>query len=214
MKKNSNISPCAVKDLKGAEYNPRRLSQERKEMLIKAMEEFGDISGIVFNIRTGNLIAGHQRVKQLKPEYKIFKSSLTKPDKLGTVAMGYIDTPMGRWEYREVDWDIHKEKSANLAANKQGGEWDTVKLGDILKELESVNMDLKLVGFTEGEYLNILANLEVPDIVIPDGDTLINSGIEYGDNKNYTLIVYCNDFKEQFEIQELLRKKGVKVEVK
>lgn len=35
--------------------------------LQKSMAEFGDLSGIVFNRRTGNLIGGHQRIKIIDP---------------------------------------------------------------------------------------------------------------------------------------------------
>ena len=45
-----------VKNLKPAPYNPRKISDKKLEMLGKSMTEFGDLSGIVRNVKTGNLI--------------------------------------------------------------------------------------------------------------------------------------------------------------
>ena len=97
------------------------------------MEEFGDLSGIVFNIKTGNLIGGHQRVSQLDPKWKITKTK--HKDNKGTVAVGHIETPNGDWVYREVEWNPKKETMANIAANQHGGEFDIPMLGTLLTEL-------------------------------------------------------------------------------
>ncbi len=107
-----------VKDLKPAGYNPRKITKAQLERLKKSLQEFGDLSGIVFNVRTQTLIGGHQRNKALDPSWPIIKEPQT--DATGTVAAGYIETPHGRFVYREVDWPETKEKMANIAANKQG----------------------------------------------------------------------------------------------
>ena len=103
-------------------------------MLGKSMQEFGDLSGIVVNVRTGRMIGGHQRVKHLDPSWPIKKES--HEDVIGTVALGHIETPWGRWQYREVDWDEQKEKAANVAANQHGGQFDLPLLSDILLDLD------------------------------------------------------------------------------
>lgn len=112
------------------------------------------------NVRTGNLIGGHQRIKTLDPTWRIVKR-FTK-DPVGTVAIGYIDTPeQGRLSYREVDWELKREKAANLAANKIQGEWDNEKLASVLTQLVELP-EFQLTGFTDQE-----ANLIIeafPDI--------------------------------------------------
>ncbi len=134
-----------VKDIKPASYNPRKITQKQLDSLAKSMAEFGDLSGIVVNKKTGNLIGGHQRLKCLDPEWSIEISPYS--DNSGTVAIGYIDTHSGRIAYREVVWSLQKEKAANLAANNQGGENDDAKVLDILKELKDVgDIDLDLTG--------------------------------------------------------------------
>lgn len=106
-----------IADLKGAPYNPRDISPEAASGLRFSMESFGDISGIVFNVRTGQLVAGHQRMDQLKTEHgdKLVMEPNNGPDD----GKGYvIKTSDGQeWNVRVVDWDELREKAANIAAN-------------------------------------------------------------------------------------------------
>ena len=136
-----------IKDLKPAGYNPRKITEEKLQMLAKAMREFGDLSGIVFNCRTGNLIGGHQRVKNFDPAWEVVKEPYQ--DGVGTTAEGHIETPFGKWKYREVDWPKKKEAAANIAANKHGAMWDFPKLADILIELDTGAFDMELTGFSD-----------------------------------------------------------------
>ncbi len=140
---------ASIEDLRPAAYNPRIISPEKLEMLRKAMAEYGDLSGVVFNIRTGQLVGGHQRVKHFDPAWPIHKEPYY--DQTGTVALGYIETPDGRWTYREVDWDHKKEMAANIAANKHGGDWDEDLLDQILLDLYQTGLEMPLTGFTDEE---------------------------------------------------------------
>lgn len=151
-----------IKDLKPAKYNPRNITDKKLKMLSDSMLEFGDLSGIVFNIKTKRLVAGHQRIKQLDPLWKIEK----KPhkDKTGTVATGYVVTPQGRWQYREVDWSEKKELAANIAANAHGGEFDIPKLKDIIVSIDDGSIDMGLTGFDDNEIKVILDFEKIPDL--------------------------------------------------
>jgi DNA modification methylase len=122
------------------------------------MEEFGDLSGIVLNLRSRHLVGGHQRLKNLDPAWKITKT--TQHDKTGTVAVGYIRTPFGLFTYREVDWPESKELAANLAANKISGEWDNVKLAPILEDLMKTPDLFKVTGFSLQEANLIIEGIE------------------------------------------------------
>ena len=55
----------SIGDLEHADYNPRKIGDRALHVLGEAMVRFGDLSGIVFNRRTGRLIGGHQRTKHL-----------------------------------------------------------------------------------------------------------------------------------------------------
>lgn len=147
--------------LKASSYNPRRISDKQLDMLGKAMKEFGDLSGVVVNVRTGSLIGGHQRLKHLDPSWEIIKEP--EIDDTGSIAVGYILTPFGKWNYREVDWPEKKEKAANIAANQHGGEFDVPALSNLVLELNDGILDLDLLGF-EQEKLGILLNLSALDL--------------------------------------------------
>ena len=140
-------APRTVGQIHPAEYNPRKISDERLALLGKSMAEFGDISGLVVNLETGNLVGGHQRLKHLDPAWTIKKKAVK--DNTGTVALGTIQTPNGAWSYREVRWPAEKERVANLAANQHRGEWDTAALEAMLKDMPEV--DRLLAGFTVGD---------------------------------------------------------------
>ena len=158
------------------------------------MREFGDLSGVVVNVKTGNVIGGHQRLKHLDPAWEILKKPVT--DAVGTVALGYIDTPFGRWQYREVDWDEKREKAANVAANKHGGEFDVPLLKDLLIELDDGAFDLKLTGFSQSELeklINYEGNVK-PEV--PLGSA-------------YEVIVTCADESEQKKVFDRLTGEGM-----
>ena len=146
-----------VGDLRPAEYNPRKISPDQLKALARSLAEFGDLSGIVFNRKTGNMIGGHQRVKTLDPDSLIVISEEGKmqfdgdADGARSIAVGYVDTPFGRLVYREVSWSEQKERAANLAANKHGGEWDIPKVKELLVSLDDGKFDLSLTGFDEKE---------------------------------------------------------------
>lgn len=143
-----------IKDLNPAEYNPRKISDKQLELLNKSMKEYGDLSGIVFNVATGNIIGGHQRTKLLNPEAIIQKEDCQ--DETGTTAIGYVITSEGKFSYREVNWTEQKEKAANIAANKGGGEWDFTKLKDLMEDLDDGQFDLELTGFDTQEIKNLM----------------------------------------------------------
>jgi hypothetical protein len=138
-----------VKDLNASPYNPRKITDSQLKMLGKSMKEYGDLSGIIFNVQTGNLIGGHQRLKHLDSEWEIEKEPST--DDIGTVAVGIVKTSFGDWYYREVDWPVEKEKAANIAANAHGGEFDIPRLKDLVLEFNKDDFDLDLLGFGSGQ---------------------------------------------------------------
>jgi hypothetical protein len=143
-KKNETQSyPCIKKiklsEIKGAEYNPRKISNEALGRLTKSLAELGDLQPITVNVRTGNtIIGGHQR-------FKIYQA-------------------MGREEIDVwlVDLSEEKEKAANLALNNLAGEFDTEALKNLIEEIDSSEMDLQITGFSD-EYLKNLMSATIPD---------------------------------------------------
>jgi hypothetical protein len=152
-------------DLNAADYNPRKISTEGLARLGKALEELGDLSGIVKNIRTGNQVTAHQRLKCIPEDTEIhITDRYDPPTEKGTVAEGYILFAGEKHKYREVDWPIEKEKIANLAANNQGGENDDTKLSTLLADLKlTPDVDLTLTGLDDSMLDNLLDNMAPKD---------------------------------------------------
>src|ERR1700737_257526 len=172
------INNLTVKNLKGAKYNPRSITTARLNKLKDSIDTFGDLSGVVFNVRTKTLVSGHQRLKTIgDAETKIVQTACS--DKLGTVSTGYIqaktDKGQVRIPFRSVDWDVLKEKAANIAANAHGGNFDKEKLALVLADLEKAkSFDIEIVGL---DALT-LKSLRLPK----DGDKPGTDFKEYGED--------------------------------
>lgn len=126
--------PLKLTDLKPAPYNPRKITAEAMAGLKTSLVQFGDISGIVWNSRTGNLVCGHQRLASLKALHGD-KVALATDAKAGTAR---VETPDGQsYNVRVVDWPIETERAANVAANSPhiAGEFND-GLGDLLKAIQ------------------------------------------------------------------------------
>ena len=64
------LGKCEIKkmnliDLRLADYNPRKMSDEAYDGLGKSIDRFGLLGYIVWNKRTGNIVSGHQRYRYL-----------------------------------------------------------------------------------------------------------------------------------------------------
>ena len=132
-------------ELKPYPNNPRQISQEQFERLGNSMEEFGDLSGIVFNAKDGYLISGHQRVASLKERYGESAVEIKITEEKDGEKRGFVEPE--HIQYREVSWDEGKSGLARLAANKHGGEWDDDLLQEELDKLVKLDVNIELSGF-------------------------------------------------------------------
>jgi len=152
-------------DLTPDPRNPNRMTPEDREGLKRALAEFGDLSGIIWNRRTGLLVAGHQRMSvlgQIKPEKTLV---LQTPDQTGTVATGYIEADGRRYSYREVEWDEARAHQAMLAANRWGrrGHDDQEVLVGLLEDLQTAGLDIDLTGYDADDLTDILGSDDTPE---------------------------------------------------
>jgi ParB-like chromosome segregation protein Spo0J len=134
------IQYALIDDLQPADYNPRVDLQEGDsefEKLKKSIQEFGFIDPIIYNTNTDRIIGGHQRWKAAK--------SLG----MEKVPVVYVDLPE------------EKEKVLNIGLNKLGGAFDDAKLGELLSELEELNVDMSLTGLEDFEIDGYIASLDM-----------------------------------------------------
>lgn len=120
-----------------APYNPRTITPEEQARLSKSLKEYGYVDLMVWNRRTNNIVGGNQRFIVLRDIFKWEKA-----------------------EFIEVDMDLIREKALNIALNKISGDWDNLKLIDLINELQSVNFDPETYGFSDHELQVILSASE------------------------------------------------------
>lgn len=135
--------------MKNYHKNPRILTEKQAKLLKRDLTELGDLSDIVHDINSDEIIGGNQRSTIMDVndcEIEIVKE-YDPPTKTGTVAEGYIHWQGERYTYRRVKWDKKRCEKANIVANKAGGTWDFETLAN---EFE-IN-DLTDWGFEEWEF--------------------------------------------------------------
>ena len=156
--------------------NPNRLDDATKAELARALAEFGDLSGVIVNRRTGLLIGGHQRADVLR-DGKLDVTDLPKPEPDGTVARGHLEHLGRRYAVRVVDWPEDKAHAALLAANRYGrrGEDDAAILKTLLEELDcgqttdTGQLLADLTGYDAAERERLATQYHV-DVVDQSGD--------------------------------------------
>ena len=149
-----------IEDLHPYHRNPRKISKEDFELLSSSLKEFGDLSGIIFNRTTNEVVGGNQRTQFFKGHADCVIviterfPEATKP--AGTVAQGYVVLEGEKFTYREVEWDEKKEERANILANKVSGTWDFDLLAnnwdlDTLLATGWKSFELGFAGFGTGD---------------------------------------------------------------
>jgi DNA modification methylase len=156
-----------ITDLKSSSYNPRKISDTQIKMLERDLEELGDLSGIVYDVNSGTLIGGHQRVKIFKNENPdiVIEKKYDKPTRTGTTAKGHFIWKDEQFSFRQVSWNEKQCKKANIVANKAGGDWDDELLIEFFDE-----EDLLDFGFSEDELSEIGFDVENLDTEETEGD--------------------------------------------
>lgn len=105
--------------------NPRQITSKRLERLKDTLSRLGDLSGVVHNLTTDEIIGGHQRVLVFEGASEtVILEKRDKPDSQGTVGLGYIIWKGKKYSYRQVRWSSKTAEEANIVANLGAGEWD------------------------------------------------------------------------------------------
>ncbi len=189
-------------DLSPNPRNPRKITDEKLKMLSKALTEFGDLSGFIFNRRTKRLSGGHQR-KQVMPEDCVitYTKQYETPTEAGTVAIGNVEWNGELYAYREVDVDEFTEKAMNIAANKGAGQWDYPLLTDWVLELDHNNFDLSLTMFDMEERENLFSG---------KAHDLLKNDKEASDQQQFIVAVHCENELQMEELFSELQGRGLK----
>lgn len=101
--------------LVGDPENPRTISEQSQKHLRESLRRFGDLGGIVFNKRTGQLVAGHQRLEQLRElhgDLQIVRAKVRGVEQYSIYVSEDVQFPV-----RVVDWSPEDQRIANVTAN-------------------------------------------------------------------------------------------------
>lgn len=106
--------------------NPRKITDKQLAKLEANIRELGDLSGIVHDLNTDEIISGNQRsrVIDINACEIVITEQYDEPDAQGTVAWGYVIFEGQKLNYRQVRWDEERRDKANITANSLGGDWD------------------------------------------------------------------------------------------
>lgn len=138
-----NIKRIKLADVKPAAYNPRRQlkpGEKEYEALKASISRWSLVEPLVVNLRTGNLVGGHQRYSVL-------------------LDLGHTEA-----EAAVVDLDEKQEKLLNVALNRIEGQWDYEKLQDLFEEFSAE--DIFATGYSDGELKTLFGGEdEDPDFL-------------------------------------------------
>jgi ParB-like chromosome segregation protein Spo0J len=140
-----------ISTLKPAPYNPRvalRPGDPRWERLQRSIREFDLVQPVVWNRRTGHVVAGHQRLAVLRAD-----------------GHEQVDCIV-------VDLALEREQALNVALNNPevGGEWDPDLLSGLLEDLADLpEFDATLTGFDE-QQLSDLMLIPAEQATLPTDD--------------------------------------------
>lgn len=108
------IKHVLIEKISPAAYNPREISDSAFEGLKESIKKFGLVDPLIINIKTGNLVGGHQRLK-------------------AAGSLGFKKVPVV-----EVNLSLAEEKALNITLNNQhiSGQYNQDTLQELLGELK------------------------------------------------------------------------------
>jgi len=133
MRKNLKIEYVALDELKPFAGNPRKNDQS-VDAVVKSIEAFGYTNPVLVRRENNEIIAGHTRLKALQ--------------RLGATDAAVIYLDLDETDART--YAIFDNKSVELA------DWDMPKLADLFVDLDQLNVDLDLTGFSTEEITELI----------------------------------------------------------
>jgi len=106
-----------IKDLKASPYNPRKSTKKQELHLMDSLKKFGVVEPIILNKRTGNIVGGHFRVRELKKlGYKEVECVIVDLNEDDEIELNIrLNANTGEWDYPMLDnWDAELLKDYGL----------------------------------------------------------------------------------------------------
>lgn len=136
----TEICTKKLSELKPSEYNPREMTETAAIGLGQSLERFGLLAHIVWNKKTGNIVGGHQRYKQLQ-DRGIEETDVIVVDLSDTEEMALNIALNSRTI--KGDFTIGAIEALRMTEARIGQVFQDIKLDDLLQELEKKNKKKK-----------------------------------------------------------------------
>lgn len=167
-------------ELVPADYNPRRIGPDALKRLARLLDEHGFVDPIIARREDRLIIGGHQRLAA--------NAMRKRPDERVPVIFlsGVSD---------------EKAKALNVALNNPHaqGEWDNDKLGGLLEELKSAELDVTaLTAFPSEDVGRLIAEAAGADPGAP--------GVNI--DASFQVAVECRDEEDQRAVYERMTAEG------
>jgi DNA modification methylase len=163
-----------LKDLKPNPLNPRKSSVTQDENLKKSLEKFGVVEPIVFNKRSGYIVGGHFRVRELKK-------------------LGYKEV-----ECVIVDLSPDDEKELLIRLNANTGDWDTDLLLQDWDADKLADWGVDMPQFETAETIEAKEDdYEIPDQI--QTDIVLGDLFEIGQHR-----LLCGDSTDSDSVAKLM----------
>ncbi len=181
-KKSAAPSLKTIADLKGDPHNPREISAEALAGLKSSIKSFGDLSGIVFNLTTSQLVTGHQRLTSLREAHGDgLEIAVDEKANRFIIKIPGAEDFVGRL----VRWPLSRQRMANIAANNPAisGEFTSAldrQLIEIRKSDAAMFEALRLEGLLTEEKPGKVK----PEIVFAE---------ELGEANNYVVLKFVTE---------------------
>lgn len=195
------LDKIKLTEIKPAEYNPRRISDEDFQKLKNSIKTFGLTDPIIINLKNNTIIGGHQRYDALV-DILLEEDNLAEKeyDLIKKGDIGFI-FDVENLVLKNEDY----EKALNIALNKISGEWDISKLNSLVEELKVNNFDLELTGFDDIELEEIALETEIFDN-LQDVDDLNEDDFLFEDDFDLNYTIKFNSKKDENLFYDFLDK--------
>lgn len=135
--KQSEVRILKRSQIQLAWYNPRKISNDARKRLKRNLKDKGLLGGIVWNEKTGNLVAGHQKLSIIDEVEKYNPNTYENDYEI-------------RVEVVNLSEKEEKEQNVFMNSPSAQGEYDNDLLADLMKDI-----DYEVAGLTQ-EDINIL----------------------------------------------------------
>lgn len=137
--------------MKGYSKNSKNTTDQEIEKLKESISVLGDISGIVVDHISKEIICGNQRASIIdinSCEIQIIQE-FEEPDKFGTVQYGFVKWNGSLINFRSVIWKMEEVELANISSNLMYSRYDYFELAknftrDIMKASGFDSYDIKI----------------------------------------------------------------------